>query len=148
MFTDLRTVKRARRLLPSSRLFKISLAFALIAAGCGKRTDGEPVEGKVSWHGGNLSGNHVEVALKRDQAARGFGIIDSGGRFKLERLVRGEPAKGLPPGEYAVRLLLDGDEAAQTPKPRVPKRYLDFKTSGWSIQVPTAQEIVLSLPTK
>ena len=54
----------------------------------------------------------------------------------------------MPPGDYSVRLLLDAEEVGQATRPRVPKRYLDFKTSGWLIQVPAAKEVVLSVPTR
>jgi hypothetical protein len=123
-----------------------SLALAL--AGCSTNRNEHPVTGTVTWPGGDLAGHTVEVALATDPTVRGFGTIGTDGRFKLERLVEGKLTPGLPSGEYQARLILNDEGDGQTKKPKVPPRYLNFKTAGWSVQVPTTADVTLTLAAR
>lgn len=127
-------------------------AFAGLAlGGCGD-SGGEthPVAGRLEVAGGDagrLVGHHVELARDDDPAARAAGAIDAGGRFRVETLDRGRVKAGARAGRYRARLVL-ADEGDATPKPKVPRQYLDFKTSGWAVEVPAAGDVTLTIATK
>jgi hypothetical protein len=120
----------------------------VITAGCERAIEGHPVSGVVLWSGGGLAGHHVDVGLSSDETTRAFGTIDSAGRFQLERYVAGKTHSGVPAGNYLARLILNDEGDGQTKKVNVPARYLDFKTSGWSIQVPVQDDVVLKVSPK
>ena len=124
------------------------VALLLALAGCSSGDGAQPVSGTVAWSGGSLSGHMVEVASTSDPNVRGFGTIGADGRFTLERLVAGKTASGLQAGSYQARLILNDEGDGQTKKPNVPSRYLDFKTSGWSVQVPTSGDVALTVAAK
>lgn len=109
---------------------------ALVIAGCGSPDGAMPVTGTVEWPGGELTGHTIEVSLATDPTVRGFGTIEPDGRFSLERLVDGKTVAVLLPGDYRARLIINDEGDGQTKKPKVPARYLDFKTAGWPVQVP------------
>lgn len=115
---------------------RLAAGLALAFAGCGSPDGAVPVTGTVAWPGGELTGHIIEVSLATDPTVRGFGTIDSSGRFNLERLVDGKTAAGLQPGDYRARLIINDEGDGQTKRPKVPARYLDFKTAGWSVTVP------------
>jgi hypothetical protein len=131
---------------------RIRLTFAacltLALAGCGTKDDAHAVAGTVAWAGGDLGGHMVEVTLATDETQRGFGTIGPDGKFSLERLVAGKTAPGLPPGTYHARLILADEGDGQTKKPKVPTRYLNFKTAGWSLQVPPPADVTLSVAAR
>lgn len=131
-------------------MLRLFLCGAVAAAltGCGGSDGAVPVSGRVAWAGGDLSGHLVEVAHPSDPAVRGFGTIGPDGRFTLERLVDGKTAPGLPPGEYKARLILNDEGDGQTKRPKVPARYLDVKTAGWSVTVPATGDVALTVATK
>ena len=129
------------------RLFACGAAVALLA-GCGGSDGAVPVAGQVAWPGGDLAGHMVEVAQVNDPTVRGFGTIGPDGRFALERLVDGKTAPGLPPGEYKARLILSDEGDGQTKKPKVPARYLDVRTAGWSVTVPASGDVALTVAAK
>jgi hypothetical protein len=126
----------------------VGFVLALALAGCSRTKNEHPVAGTITWPGGDLSGHIVEVALATDPTVRGFGTIGPDGRFELERLVEGKTAPGLSAGEYQARLILNDEGDGQTKKPKVPARYLDFRTAGWSVQVPTATDVTLTVAAK
>jgi hypothetical protein len=104
----------------------------------------------VQWIGGEavlLAGSYVEVAHVSDPTNRAGGVIGSDGRFRLETLIDGKVLPGVREGEYQARLVL-ADEGDGTPKPKLPRRYLDFKTSGLTVRVPTEGEVTLILTAK
>jgi hypothetical protein len=121
------------------------------AAGCGSagpRT--HPVAGRVELVGGGagqLAGHHVEVARADDPTVRAAGVIGPDGRFRLETLAGGKVLPGAWEGEYRARLVLT-DEGDGTKKPKLPRRYLDFKSSGLTVRVPADGEVTLTLATK
>ena len=122
---------------------------AIGVAGFSKGGDGShPASGRVTWAGGDLSGHIVEVTLADDPTKRGFGTIGPDGSVQFARLSEGKTVAGLPAGKYQARLILNDEGDGQTKKPGVPKRYLDFKTAAWSIQVPAATETTLTVQGK
>ena len=132
-----------RRLLAS-----VVFLLAVSLLGCSTGADGYPVAGTVEWTGGDLTGHLVEASLVSDPTVRGFGTIGSGGRFTLERLVDGKPARGLLAGDYQARLILNDEGDGQTKRPKIPARYLDAKTAGWKLKVPTTGDVTLSVSAK
>lgn len=124
----------------------------LLAAGCaagGPQT--HAVDGRLTWQAGDssaLAGNHIEAVQVQDPDVRASGFIGADGRFALETLEKGKLLKGALQGNYQVRLVLvdEGDGAPR--KLKIPKRYLDTKTSGWSLQVPAREAVNLVIASK
>lgn len=119
-------------------------------SGCG-RPDAPtyPVAGRVEVSGGDsaqLAGHHVELARDDDPTVRAAGVIDDSGRFAVETLDGGRVRGGAREGTYRARLILT-DEGDGRPKPKVPRKYLDFATSGWTVQVPPPGEVTLTATT-
>ncbi len=108
-----------------------------------------PVAGRVQLNGdaGQLAGHHVELVRADDPTVRAAGVIDDGGRFRMETLDNGRVWAGAREGTYRARLILS-DEGDGRPKPKVPKKYLDANTSGWTVQVPPAGDVTLTATTK
>lgn len=104
-----------------------------------------PVAGRVQLSGeaAQLAGHHVELVHTDDPTVRAAGIIDDGGRFSVETLDHGQRKGGAREGTYRARLILT-DEGDGRPKPKVPKKYLDANTSGWTVQVPAAGDVTLT----
>jgi hypothetical protein len=123
----------------------------LVLTGCGNGLT-HPVQGKVVLAEGNIEDfrdAYVEFELEGDSTVRGSGPIGADGRFRLERIHNGEVEPGLPAGKYRGRLLLaDDGTAAKKSRALVPRRYLDFKTSGLTLTVPPHEEVVLHISGK
>jgi hypothetical protein len=123
-----------------------------LAAGCaagGPQT--HAVDGRVTWPAGDssaLAGNHIEVILLQDPGVRATGLIGADGRFALETLEKGQLLKRARQGNYQARLVLvdEGDGASR--KLKIPKKYLDMKTSGWSLQVPARESVNLVIASR
>lgn len=130
------------------RLGWLALTMALLGSGCQSKDAALSVAGTVTWAGGPLTGHFVEVVQSDSPTTRGFGEIGSDGRFKLSRLVDGKTAAGLPPGNFRARLVLSDEGDGVIKKPAVPVRYLDFKTSGWTVSVPVSGDVTWSVPAK
>lgn len=108
-----------------------------------------PVAGRVQVNGdaAQLAGHHVELVHADDPTVRAAGVIDDGGRFSVETLDGGQRRGGAREGTYRARLILT-DEGDGRPKPKVPKKYLDVNTSGWTVQVPPAGDVTLTATAK
>jgi len=120
------------------------------ASGCGGGGPAtHPVSGRVQLTGDAtaLAGSHVELVRADDPSVRAAGVIDDGGRFSVETLDNGRRQSGAREGSYRARLILS-DEGDGRPKPKVPKKYLDANTSGWTVQVPPPGEVTLTLSAK
>jgi hypothetical protein len=119
--------------------------------GCGKNGPATyPVQGVVELTGAevqHLAGGHVEIALVSDPAVRASGAIQADGRFQLETIRAGNILPGAQAGEYRVRIILTEEDsksrrqAAQAVAPR----FLDFKTSGLTLEVPVGSDVVIAL---
>jgi len=120
-------------------------------SGCGgSGPTTHPVAGRVEVSGGNaaqLAGHHVEIVRTDDSTVRAAGVIDESGRFTVETLDAGQRRSGAREGTYHARLIL-ADEGDGRPKPKVPKKYLDANTSGWTVQVPPTGDVTLTATTK
>lgn len=151
-----RIPRRAGHLV--QRHWKSRLLFAgfwpclLLAAGCAAGgPQAHAVDGRVTWPAGDsssLAGNHIEAIQVQDPDVRASGLIGADGRFALETLEKGKLLKGAVQGNYQVRLVLvdEGDGASR--KLKIPKRYLDIKKSGWSLQVPAREAVNLVIASK
>jgi tetratricopeptide (TPR) repeat protein len=95
-----------------------------------------------------LADSYVELALATDPDLRASGTIAPDGSFWLQTQYKGQLHKGAPEGTYQARIIL-GDESEQArPKRRSPPvhaRFLDFKKSGLTVQVPTGGDVTLTL---
>lgn len=135
----------------TQRMIRCGVAVTLAAlAGCSDAgPETYPVAGRVEVGGGPglLAGHHVELTRTDDPTARAAGVIDGAGRFRVETLDRGRVKGGAREGSYHARLVL-ADEGDGRPKPKVPRKYLDFKTSGWTVQVPAAGDVTLTVAPK
>ncbi len=102
---------------------------------------GTDSSGKL-WDGHNL-----EAALGTDLAVRAYGQIQEDGSFSLETLQAGVLYSGAAEGSYRVRIVLSDDDpgarrrAAQALHPR----FLQFDSSGLSIQVPNNDPVTVVL---
>ncbi len=130
---------------------RLGVLFIALSLGCAP--GGPPVHtvrGKVVLPGGDvglLAGHHVEAALVDDPAVTASGVIGPDGTFTLETLHAGRILRGAREGAYRVRIYpADEDEAGRRrPPPPVAARYLDFESSGLTLAVPPAGEVVLDL---
>jgi hypothetical protein len=110
-----------------------------------------PVRGRVEATAGDvrpLAGSNVEAALESDPTVRASGVIQPDGRFTLETLHAGVILKGAPAGTYQARIILDDDgdrEARRQRRAAVHPRFLQFKTSGLSFQVPADGDVILKV---
>lgn len=120
-------------------------------SGCGgSGPTTHPVAGRVELSGGNaaqLAGHHVEIVRADDPTVRAAGVIDESGRFAVQTLDGGHVQSGAREGTYRARLILT-DEGDARPKPKVPKKYLDVNTSGWTVQVPPTGDVTLTATGK
>jgi len=139
---------------PASRGFVFAVAL-LGLAGCGGGPKVHSVRGKVVLADGEVSqlaGKHIEFELENNPAVRADGLIDSEGRFELQTMHQGKLHKGALEGKYRARIVLSGDDDEEKPKRRrgrlVHERFLDFKTSGLTYQVPTEGDITITLSKK
>ena len=98
-----------------------------------------------------LAGGHVELMLDTDPTVRSDGLIEPDGSFTLQTLHQGQVLRGAPAGSYKARIILpepeDGGGRKGRPAP-VHSRYLDFKTSGLSVTVPTSGSVTLTVSRK
>lgn len=119
-----------------------------LLAGCGESgAKTYSLSGVVEWTGSDanpLTGHLVELTHTSDPTIRAAGVIDSSGRFRVETLDQGVVKPGIREGIYRARLLIQ-DEGDGRSKPKIPKKYLDGKTSGWTVQVPASDDITLTV---
>jgi hypothetical protein len=97
-----------------------------------------------------LAGSHIEAALTSDPTLRASGVIQEDGGFTLETLHAGDSYRGARSGKYQVRILLNDDEpkARRQAAKSISPRYLNFKTSELTLEVPAASPIVLTLSAR
>jgi hypothetical protein len=128
-------------------LVMLSVVGVTGCGGAGQKT--HPVVGQVQVNGdaGQLAGHHVELVRTDDPTVRAAGRIDESGRFSVETLDGGQRRSGAREGTYRARLILT-DEGDGRPKPKVPKKYLDANTSGWTVQVPPTGDVTLTANAK
>ncbi len=118
------------------------LGLILVAMiGCGPRTL-SPVDGKVLFEPGidfQFAGDTLEIRSENSPSDVGYGEIKPDGSFTIESLRDGEIVNGAPPGSYRARIVIaddDYDHKAAALK-AVPKKYLSFETSGFSLDAPS-----------
>ncbi|HZZ77256.1 MAG TPA: hypothetical protein VFE62_01985 [Gemmataceae bacterium] len=131
---------------------RVLASFVLIAgilalAGCGRNGRKlHPLRGRVVLPGADvnlLSGSFVEFALATDPSVRSSGVISPDGSFKLETLENGSTRAGIAEGKYQVRIVLANEDSQKrlSAENAVPARYLEFKTSGVIVDVPTKSDV-------
>jgi hypothetical protein len=124
----------------------VVLSIVAMTSGCGSSTELQTAKGEVQWADGNVGDltNHlVELINTANPSQRSSGVITDNGRFELTTLEDGLVQKGIKPGNYEARIIIVDEGDGQSKKPKLPKRYLDAKTAGWSVQIPASQNIVL-----
>lgn len=135
------------------RLYSFALIFfaGISTAGCGSSNSikTHEIAGQIVFNGGDvkeLAGHHIEAVAEADPKLRATGVIEPDGKFRLETLNDGKLQSGAPAGKYVARLVInDEGEGTERPKVRFNRRYLDFKTSGWTLEVPNKQAVALSI---
>ncbi len=134
--------------------FGVAVILSVVGgAGCGGAAGEKKhaVTGQIVYSGGDLatlSGHNVELALATNPSVRAYGVIEPDGRFKLETYENGQTHAGAREGTYAARLVIVDEGDGQTKKPKIHGRYLDFKKAGWTVQVPSAEEVKLTVAAK
>ena len=90
--------------------------------------------------------DYLEAALVSDPKVRASGEIQPDGRFKLDTLHAGAILSGAREGSYEVRIILTDDHREHPRQAAVvAPRFLDFKTSGLLIDVPTRGDITVAV---
>lgn len=122
-------------------LFVLGIAIA----GCGSELETHPLRGRVELHDGaveQLANSQIELALETDPTVRASGVIDADGNFEVQTLYQGRVVPGARAGTYRVRLLPDTDRPQRRGEPPfVRRQYLDFATSGLTVQVPNSDAV-------
>ena len=99
-----------------------------------------PVKGQIQLGGDAtpLAGHTIEVALASDRQVRASGEIRPDGNFQLESLLEGKIRRGALEGKYVARLVLADDDLRhkQATVAGIDPRYLQFESSGLSLEVP------------
>jgi hypothetical protein len=126
-------------------------ALALWAAGCGgtpPKIEGTAVRGKVVYKGkGNvaqLASGRVRLRSPDDPDLVAVGTIEDDGTFAIGASAPGKSPGGVPPGRYKVRIEPPPDDDGK-PRRLVHPKYLDFETSGLTVTVPPAGEVILEV---
>ena len=128
-----------------------ALSGLLVATGCGGAGPAfHPVIGTVQLAEGDgsvLAGHGVEAVLESDNLVRANGVIAADGQFSLETLHEGAVRRGALAGKYKARIVLadDDGEARRRAASVLPKKSLQFETSGLAFEVPTAESIQLRI---
>jgi hypothetical protein len=131
-------------------------AFAIVILwgipGCGGSAGPKThaVNGQVQLAGGDvkdLAGHSLEAALGTDLTVRASGQIQEDGSFSLETLQAGVLHSGAVEGAYRVRIVLSDDdpEARRRAAQALHPRFLQFDSSGLSIQVPNNDPVTVVL---
>ena len=129
----------------------VLMVLLLNVLGCGR---GGPkvysTRGKVELLGADvklLAGSFVEAALISDANVRSSGVIQPDGSFKLGTHHAGSVVNGAGEGKYQVRIVLadDDKQAYRQAVTAIAPRFLDFKTSGLFIDVPSSADVTIEL---
>jgi len=109
-----------------------------------------PIRGKVQLANADvkvLAGSHVEAVLETDTFVRASGEIQEDGGFVLQTLHKGEILDGALEGRFQVRIILNDDDAKlrRQAARAVAQRYLNARTSGVTLDVPTTNDVSITL---
>lgn len=129
----------------------LALAGALVTVGCGtekvERPETVPVSGTIMYNGEPVGSANV-IFRHKDGQSSSYGKTDAQGRFQLQTF---EANDGARPGEYVVSVQkyeITKPELPEEhpdyvppppPKPLVPEKYMDPKTSGLTANVQDAE---------
>lgn len=145
----------ARWPLPENRAAAVLLwANVLACAGCSSEVPKTyPVNGRLELAGASvehLSGSTIEAALVSDPQVRAAGSIKADGSFQLESRHHGQRLRGAQAGAYQVRIILADDDREKQRKAgqALAPRFLDFKTSNLTIDVPANSPVVLQVASQ
>ncbi len=131
-----------------------AIVLTLVLVGCGRGgPKTHPVRGYLLLSGGDiahLAGSHIEAALTTEPTVRASGIIQEDGSFKLETLHAGATVAGAREGKYEVRIVLPDDdrETRRRASQAIAPRFLQFKTSGLTLDVPTTGDVTLAVTAR
>jgi len=134
--------------------YRVLAAFSVVILwgipGCGGSAGlkTHAVNGQVQIAGGDvkdLAGHSLEAALDTDLTVRASGQIQEDGSFSLETLQAGVLHSGAVEGAYRVRIVLSDDdpEARRRAAQALHPRFLQFDSSGLSIQVPNNDPVAV-----
>ncbi len=141
-----------QRLRTTSGRIAVVAAAALALAGCGH--DGPKtytVRGKFVLADGDvkqLADSYIECVPESDGNVRADGTIGPDGSFELQILHKGQVVTGAPEGTYQARIILSDEYETAGPKRRPPPihpRFLNPKTSGLTLKVPTDGAVTLNV---
>jgi hypothetical protein len=73
-----------------------------------------------------------------------YGQLSEKGEFEVESLISGEIVRGAPAGKYRVRFIVSDDDIVHKKDllSKIDKRFLDYETSGWNVEVPGSNVIL------
>jgi hypothetical protein len=113
-----------------------------------------PVTGRVVLEDGSVPKRLVRQTIEFQSATepntRAFAEIQADGTFVLWTWRQGRGTKGAIEGSHRGRIILEIPQEEQGPNDRRRKGPVDFKytrfeTTPWTIQVPVAEEVVLTV---
>ncbi len=119
-----------------------------IAVGCNS-SEFKSLRGKVVLPGEidfQFAEDVIELRSKSNPQQFAFGEIQSDGSFEVQSLEKGEIVNGARPGAYEARLVIADDDYSHKKfaSQLINKRYLQFESSGLSIDIP-GDGVVLQL---
>ena len=138
----------SRPRLVAAGLFAVTV---VVMVGCGP---GGPtthaVKGEVKLPEADvklLAGHTVEVVQENNPLVRAYAEIKTDGSFALETFDKGQVRKGAFEGKYKARIVLSDDNPEQNGQVAgaVHPTYLQFETSGLTIDVPAKNNVTLPI---
>src|SRR5262249_27292746 len=136
---------------PSLRRFLCLCGLLLLAAGCGDSAPkAYPVQGKVVFKGkggpgSGLVGGRVRLQSMTDPTLMPVGEIEDGGSFSIGTRWKDKDLRGVPAGQYKVRVEPPGDDEDRRQRTVLDPKYRDFDKSNLTITVPHSGEFVLEV---
>jgi hypothetical protein len=103
----------------------MSVAIAVLAAGCDSRPTCVPVSGQVLIDGEPLK--FGAIMFVPDEGRQSSGMVDASGHFKLTCFQAGD---GALPGTHRIHIYPNESINNTTMKWHAPKKYTDISTSG------------------
>ncbi len=120
--------------------------FTASVTGCGGKAE-SPIEGVVVIESASdfqFSGDTLEVRSVERPAEVAYGEIKSDGTFRIESLRDGAIVEGTSAGEYEARIVVSDDDSKHKSAAlkAIPKKYLQFASSGLKVTAPNTQVII------
>jgi hypothetical protein len=145
----------ARTVFPgwaSPTLLLVGLPVVCLMAGChtAKPPELPDVRGKVVFKGGKgrmdlLAGGKVRVRPESRAPLEITGTIDEDGTFVLSTIEEGKAVRGVPEGQYKIRIDPPLDDDRKPMRGVINPKYQDYDKSGLRVTVPVPGDLTLEV---